>query len=68
MLTLSQAYKGRKVFHIISLWENPENVTIENIKFVHNENRFYIEYKTQEGIASTDVNTSFTLKNPKMYK
>lgn len=69
MLTLSQAYKGRKVFHIISLWEKPQSVTIENVKLIHNENRFFVEYSTEEGNAiQTDVNTSFTLARPKMYK
>lgn len=69
MITLSQAYKGRKVFHLLSLWEKPQSVTIENIKLIHNENRFFVEYRTQEGnTIQTDVNTSFTLTQPKQYR
>lgn len=67
MLNLSQATKGKKVFHVISLHEQAEKVIITGVKLVHNETRFYIEYKTQEGTTKTDINTSFANKKPMIY-
>lgn len=68
MIKLSQAITGKEAYHIQSLWEKPEKITIITAKLIHNENRFYLEYFNSKNEIETDINTAFSITRPRKYK